>query len=143
MPVMAMLTVIRMLIGLSELRLRCLLTVSEFPWVVIYHLLIPFPQDNKASTNAVRKAFGPFLPAITAVLQSSSPSTSYNFSLASPGPSTISQCFCANNSPILTQIVPSHHLTSLHTNCLQVPPPHKPAFRPPRHNTIGTAPCSP
>ena len=73
-----------------------------------------------------------------------SPSTSYNSSLAGPGPSTMSRRFRADNSPILTQIVPSHRLTPLHTDCLQAPPPpHTPAFRPPRRNTIGAAPRSP
>jgi len=71
-----------------------------------------------------------------------SPSTSYNSSLAGPGPSTMSRRFRADDSPILTQLVPSRHPAPLHTDGLQVPSP-TPAFRPPRRNTIGAAPRSP
>jgi len=66
-------------IGLSELRLRRPLAVSERPRVVIYRLLIPFPQDDKASADAVRKTIGPFLPALRAVLQSSDKFDEYSF----------------------------------------------------------------
>ena len=68
-----------MRIGLSELRLRRSLTVSVRPRVLIYHLLIPSPQYDKASAHAVGKAFGPFPPAITAVLQSSEKFDPYSF----------------------------------------------------------------
>jgi len=39
----------------------------------------PFPQDDKAPADAVGKAFGPFLPAIRALFQSSETFDQYSF----------------------------------------------------------------
>ena len=71
-----------------------------------------------------------------------SPSTSHNSSLAGPGPSTMSRRFRADDSPVLTQLTPSRRLPPLYTDGLLQPSP-APALRPPRRNTIGSAPRSP
>jgi len=70
-----------------------------------------------------------------------SPSSSYTSSPAGPGPSTMSRRFRADDSPILTPIVPSRRLAPLYTDSLQPPPLQ--SLRPPRRNTIGSAPRSP
>lgn len=72
-----------------------------------------------------------------------SPSSSHNSSHAGPGPSTMSRRFRADDSPILTQIIPSRRPAPLHTDGLLQTPPHASAFRSPRRNTIGSAPRSP
>lgn len=70
------------------------------------------------------------------------PSSSHNSSLAGPGPSTLSRRFRNDDSPVLTQLTPSRRLAPLYTDGLLQPTP-VPAVRPPRRNTIGSAPRSP
>ena len=75
-----------------------------------------------------------------------SPSSSHNSSIAGPGPSTMSRRFRADDSPILTQLTPSRRVSPLYPDGLlqpTLPAPVVPATRPPRRNTIGSAPRSP
>lgn len=69
-------------------------------------------------------------------------SSSHNSSLAGPGPSTLSRRFRADDSPVLAPIVPSRRLAPLSTDGL-LQPPSLSTMRPPRRNTIGSAPRSP
>ena len=68
-------------------------------------------------------------------------SSSYNSSLAGPGPSTLSRRFRADESPILAPIVPSRRLPPLSTDGLLQP--SLSSMRTPRRNTTGSAPRSP
>jgi 1-phosphatidylinositol-4-phosphate 5-kinase len=70
-----------------------------------------------------------------------SASSSYNSSLAGPGPSTLSRRFRADESPILAPIVPSRRLPPLSTDGLLQP--SLSSMRSPRRNTIGSTPRSP
>lgn len=72
-----------------------------------------------------------------------SPSSSHNSTLAGPGPNTTSRRFRADDSPILTQLIPSRRLPPLHTDGLLQPPPPMSSFRHLRRNTIGSSPRSP
>jgi 1-phosphatidylinositol-4-phosphate 5-kinase len=92
----------------------------------------PLPPSKSEPSSAIPLHRSPRL----------SPSGSHNSSLAGPGPSTMSRRFRADDSPVLTQLTPSRQLTPLYTDGL-LQPDHALALRPPRRNTIGSAPRSP